>query len=75
MKNRKRVKPKFDQSTENAFLGYDGNSTAYQLQENETRQLTRARNVGFNGKRVVGFINVRREDENEDLLFDATFDD
>ena len=56
------------------FLGYDGNSTAYLLQDVETRKLTRARNV-FNEKKVVGFSNESREDENSDLLFDVTFED
>ena len=41
----------------------------------KTRKFTRARNVVFNEKRVVGFTNETREDENNDLLFDVTFDD
>ena len=69
-------KSKFDpKARKHVFLGYDGNSTAYLLQDIETRKLTRARNVVFNEKRVVGFTNGTREDENYDLLFDVTFDD
>ena len=57
------------------FLGYDGNSTAYLLQDIETRKLTRARNVVFNDKKIVGFSNEAREYENDDILFDVTFDE
>ena len=76
VKNRNREKSKFDpKARKHVFLGYDGNSTAYLLQDVETRKLTRARNVVFNEKKVVGFSNESREDENSDLLFDVTFED
>ena len=76
VKNRKREKSKFDaKARKHVFLGYDGNSTAYLLQDIKTRKLTRARNVVFNEKKVVGFTNEAREDENDDLLFDVTFDE
>ena len=75
VKNRKREKSKFDpKARKHVFLGYDSNSTAYLLQDIETRKLTRARNVMFNEKKVVGFTNELREEE-DDLLFDVTFDD
>ena len=47
---------------------------AYLLQDVETRKLTRARNVVFNEKKVVGSSNESRNDENSDLLFDVTFE-
>ena len=76
VKNRKREKSKFDaKARKHVFLGYDSNSTAYLLQDIETRKLTRARNVVFNEKKIVGFTNEAREDENDDLLFDVTFDE
>ena len=56
------------------FLGYDSNSTAYLLQDIETGKLTRARNIVFNERKVVGFTNEPRETE-DDLLFDVTFED
>ena len=75
VKNRKREKSKFDpKARKHVFLGYDSNSTAYLLQDIETRNLTRARNVVFNEKKVVGFTNEPREAE-DDLLFDVTFED
>ena len=43
VKNRNREKSKFDcKARKHVFLGYDGNSTAYLLQDVETRKLTRA---------------------------------
>ena len=76
MENRRRENSKFDpKARKHVFLGYDGNSTAYLLQDIETRKLTRARNIVFNEKKVVGFTNETREDENDDLLFDVTLDD
>ena len=75
VQNRKGEKSKFDpKARKHVFLGYDSNSTAYLLQDIETRKLTRARNVIFNEKKVVGFTTELREEEN-DLLFDVTFDD
>ena len=75
MKNRKREKSKFDpKARKHVFLGYDSNSTAYLLQDVETRTLTRARNVVFNEQKVVGFTNEIREDNDEDFLFDVNFD-
>ena len=66
VKNRKREKSKFDpEARKHVFLRYDSNSTAYRI-------LTRARNVVFNEREVVGFTNEPRETEN-DLLFDVTF--
>ena len=44
------------------------------MQGIETRKLTRARNVVFIEKKVVGFTNELREAEN-DLLFEVTFED
>ena len=74
VKNHKREKSKFDpKKRHHVFLGYDGNSTAYLLQDIETRKLSRARNV-FYEKRVVGFTNEMRDDENDDLLFDVFLD-
>ena len=76
VKNRKREKSKFHPKARNyVFLGYHGNGTAYMLRNIETRKLTRARNVVFIEKRVVSFTNETREAENDDLLFDVTFDD
>ena len=73
--HRKREKSKFDpKARKHVLLGYDSNSTAYLLQDIETRKLTRARNVVFNERKVVGFTNKTRETEN-DLLFDVTFED
>ena len=75
VKNRKREKSKFDpKAREHVFLGYDSNSTAYLLQDIETRKLTRAINVAFNERKVVDFRNEPRETE-DDLLFDVTFED
>ena len=75
VKNRKREKSKFDpKARKHVSLGYDSNNTAYLLQDIETRKLTRARNVMFNERKVVGFTNEPREAEN-DLLFDVTFED
>ena len=75
VKNRKREKSKFDpKARKHVFLGYDSNSTAYLLQDIETRKLTRARNVVFNERKVVGFTNEPRETK-DDLLFDVTFED
>ena len=75
VKNRKREKSKFDpKARKHVFLGYDSNSTAYLLQDIETRKQTRARNVVFNERKVVSFTNEPRETEN-DLLFDVTFED
>ena len=75
VKNRKREKSKFHpKARKHVFLGYDSNSTAYLLRDIETRKLTRARNVVFNERKVVGFTNEPRETEN-DLLFDVTFED
>ena len=75
VKNRKREKSKFDpKARKHVFLGFDSNSTAYLLQDIETRKLTRARNVVFNERKVVGFTNELRETEN-DHLFDVTFED
>ena len=74
VKNRKREHSKFDpKARKHAFKGYDNNSTAYLLQDIETRLLTRARNVVFDENKVVGFSSDPREEEN-DLLFDVTFD-
>ena len=76
VKNRNSEKSKFDaKARKHVFLDYDGNSTAYLLQDIETRKLTRARNVVFNEKKIVGFTNEARENENDDLLFDVTFDE
>ena len=44
------------------------------MQDIETRKLTRARNVVFNERKVVGFTNEPRETK-DDLLFDVTFED
>ena len=75
VKNRKREKSEFDPKTrKHVFLSYDNNKTAYLLQDIETRKLTRARNVAFNEKKVVGFTNELREAEN-DLLCDITYED
>ena len=75
VKNRKREKSKFDPiARKHVCLGYERNSTAYLLQNLETRKLTRARNVVLNERKVVGFSNGPREAEN-DLLFDAIFED
>ena len=75
VKNRKREKSKFDpKARKHVFLGYDNKSTAYPLQDNETRNLTPATNVVFNERKVVGFTKKSREAEN-DLLFDLTFQD
>ena len=75
VKNRKREKSKFDPKTlKHVFLGYDSNSTAYLLQDIETHKLTRARNVVFNERKLVGFTNDPKEAEN-DLLFNVTFED
>ena len=75
VKNRKREKSKFDPNArKHVFLGYDSNSFAYLLQDIETRKLTRARNVVFHERKVVGFTNDPKEAEN-DLLFDVTFED
>ena len=75
VKNRSREKSKFDpKAQKHVFLGYDSNSTAYLFQDIETRKLTRARDVVFNERKVVGFTNEPREAEN-DLLFDVTFED
>ena len=72
---RKREKSKFDpKAREHVFLGYDSNSTAYLLQDTETRKLTRARNLVFNERKVVSFTNEPREAE-KDLLSDVTFED
>ena len=74
VKNRKREKSKFDPETrKHVFLAYDSNSTAYLLQDIETRKLTRARNVVFNERKVVGFTNEPTEAEN-DVFFDVTFE-
>ena len=72
MREKSKLDPK---ARKHVFLIYDGNSTAYLLQDIETRKLTRARNIVFNEKRVVDFTNETRKDENDDLLFDVTFDD
>ena len=75
VKNRKREKSKFDpKARKHVFLGYDSNSIVYLLHDIGTRKLTRARNVVFNERKVVGFTNEPREAEN-DLLFDVTFED
>ena len=75
VRNRKREKSKFDpRARKHVFIGYNSNSTAYLLQDIETRKLTRARNVVFNERKVVGFTNEPRETE-DDLLFDVTFED
>ena len=75
VKNRKCDKSKFNpKARKHVFLGYDSNSTAYLLQDSETRKLTRARNVVFNERKVVDFTNEPREAEN-DLFFDAIFKD
>ena len=75
VKNRKREKSKFDpKARKHVFLGFDSNSTAYLLQGIEIRELTRARKLVFNERKVVGFTNEPRETEN-DLLFDVTFGD
>ena len=75
VKNRKREKSKFDpKARKHVFLRYDRHSTAYLLQDIETRKLTRARNFVFNEKKLVGFTNDPRQAEN-DLLFDVTFED
>ena len=75
VKNQKREKSKFDpKARKHVFLGYDSNSTAYLFQDIETRKLTRARNVVFNERKVVGFTNDPKQAEN-DLLFDVTFED
>ena len=58
----------------NTFLGYDSNSIAYLFQDIETRELTRARNVVFNEKKLVGFTKNPREAEN-DLPFDVRIGD
>ena len=71
-----REKLKFNpKARKHVFVSYDGHSTAYLLQDIGTRKMTRARNVVFNEKRVVGFTNETRENENDHLLFDVTFDD
>ena len=75
VENRKREKSKFDpKARKGVFLGYDSNSTPYLLQDIETRKLTRARNVVFNERKLLGFTSEPRETEN-DLLFDVTFED
>ena len=75
VKNRKREISKFDpKARRNVFLRYDSNSTAYLSQDIQTRKLTRARNVVFNGRKVVGFTNEPRDAAN-DILFDVTFED
>ena len=71
IKNRNGEKLKFDAKAQiHAFLGYDGNSTAYLLQDIEIRKVTRARNPVFNEKKVFGSSNESREDKNSDILFD-----
>ena len=75
VKNPKHEKSEFYPKTQrHIFLGCDIKSTAYLLQDSETRKLIRARNVVFNERKVVGLTNELREEEN-DLLFDATFDE
>ena len=48
--------------------------TAFPLQDIETRKLTRARNVMCDEKKIVGFTNEPRKEEN-DLVFDVNFGD
>ena len=75
VKNRNREKLKFVPKTRKRVIrGYDGNSTANVLQDVETRKFTRARNAVFDGKKVVGFSDESRADENFDLFFDVTFE-
>ena len=75
VKNRKRQNSKFDpKSRKHVFLGYDSNSTAYLLQDKETRKLTRARIVVFDETKVIGFKNETKEIE-DDPLFDISFDE
>ena len=65
----------FDPKTrKHVFLGYDSKGTAYLLKDIETRKLTRARNVVFYEKKLVGFTNELRVEESN-LLFDLTFGD
>ena len=69
--NRKREKFKFDpKARKHVFLGYDGNSTAYLLQDiklESWHDLAASCSMKRN--------NETRENENDDLLFDVTFDD
>ena len=69
VKNRKRGKSKFEpKAQKHVFLGNDGNSMAYLVQNVVIRKMTRARNVLFNEKKVVDFSNESREDEISNLF-------
>ena len=75
VKNRNLQNSKFDpKSRKHVFLGYDSNSTAYLLQDIETRNLTQARIVVFDETKVIGFKNETKAIE-DDLLFNTSFDE
>ena len=62
-------KSKFDPNATNClFIGYSDNTTAYLLQNLETRQIFTSRNVRFNENNLPGFYN-ETEDIEDSFLY------